>query len=145
VEFHNILKKTCAVYLTPWKGDFAVYLPFGSEIYTGEAIPKQMKATTAFKGSTLQDNNQNFTLLSNSMMNMNFKIFKCRQFHIWISPWKFGKNRNGPSVPLMGPGEAILWKKKNTKKSRNTFPLSWWNSILHPYFQSQKLRFSKKN
>jgi len=49
---------------------------FGGVRYTGEAIAKKMKATTAFKGTILQKADQNLTLLSHSMMNMNLKLFK---------------------------------------------------------------------
>jgi hypothetical protein len=105
---------------------YTVKSHFGGVRYTGEAIAKQMKATTAFKGTILQKTDQNLTLLSNSMMNMNLKsglllidsvvyLTPRKRFHIRISLWIFGKNRNRPSVPIMGPGEAIWWKNQHQK------------------------------
>jgi len=43
-------------------------------------------------------------------------------FHILISQWMFGKNKNDPLLEL---GEAIL-KKTNTLKSCDTVPLTGW-------------------
>ena len=48
----------------------------GGVRYTAEAIAKQMKATTALKGTILQKIDQNFQILSYNMMNMNLKLFK---------------------------------------------------------------------
>jgi len=52
----------------------------GGVIYTVVAIAKQMKATTALKGTILQKINQNFKFLSYSMMTMNLNIFKVCSF-----------------------------------------------------------------
>ena len=46
-----------------------------------------------------------------------------RQFHRGISPRIFGKNRNRPRAPLMGPGEAIMWYKKPILKNLVTLSL----------------------
>ena len=62
------------VYLTPPKGDSTIYLVCGVR-YTEDAIAKQMKSTTALKGTILQKTDQNLTLLSISMMNMKLKFF----------------------------------------------------------------------
>jgi len=48
--------------------------------YTVDAFAKQMKATTALKGTILQKTDQNFTLLSYSMVNMNLKVLKMSSF-----------------------------------------------------------------
>jgi len=55
--------------------------PFGGVRYTREAIAKQMKATTAFKGTILQKTDQDLTHLSNSMMHTNLKFSKCAPFN----------------------------------------------------------------
>jgi len=61
-------------------GSYTMESPFGGVRYTGEAIAKKLKATTAFKGTILQNTDQKLTLLSNSMMNMNLKFFKVCSF-----------------------------------------------------------------
>jgi len=54
--------------------------PFGDVRYTTEAIAKQIKSTTALKGTILQKIDQNFNFLPYSMMNMNFKFYKVCSF-----------------------------------------------------------------
>ena len=77
-------KNLCGVsYTAKWSlhgVSYTVESHFGGVRYTGEAIAKKMKATTAFKGKILQKANQNLTLLSNSMMNVNLKIFYVGSF-----------------------------------------------------------------
>ena len=62
-----------------------------------------------------------------------------------ISQQIFGKNQNRPRVPLMGSREAILCKKNNTQKSRDTVPLTYAPHdfeaflVLHLRVQSTKV------
>jgi len=60
---------------------YAVESPFGGVRYTGDVIAEQLKATTALKEPILLKTDQNFTLLSYSMINMNLKLFKVCSFH----------------------------------------------------------------
>ena len=72
---------------------------FRDERDTREAIAKQMKATTALKWTILQKTDQNFILLSNSIMQ------------------KF----QGTSI---GTRRNYFMQKTNTKKFRDTVPLN---------------------
>ena len=115
---------------------YTVELPFGGVRYSGEAIAKQMKATTAFKGTILQKTDQNLTLLSNSMMNMNLKFSKwapCNRLrgvsytaetisysNIFVNIQQKLKSSQCTSN---GTRRSYLMKKTNTQKSRVTVSL----------------------
>ena len=114
-----------------------------------------MKPATALKGTIIQKTDQNFTLLSSRMVNMNLKFSKIcsgvyltlrKQFQIWITTRSFSKNRNQNRVPLRGPGGAIGWKKPTLK---NLVTLSLWyfsqNTAENFFPQKDQCGYQKKS